>query len=72
MSDYKVLNKMLNPDRYPLPHVCTAYKLLHGNILFSTVDLKSAFHHVPIAPEDVYKIALRTPVGAYAFTRTPF
>ena len=72
VGDYKVLNKMLNPDRYPLPHLRTAYKLLHGSNTFSTVDLKSAFHHVPIAPEDVYKTTIRTPVGAYAFTRTPF
>ena len=72
VGDYKVLNKMLTPDRYHLPHLRTAYKLLHGSNIFSTVDLKSAFHHVPIAPEDVHKTTIRTPVGAYAFTRTPF
>ena len=70
VSDYKVSNKMLTPDT--LPHLRTAYKLLHDSNIFSTVDLKSAFHHVPIAPEDVHKTTMRTPVGAYAFTRTPF
>ena len=63
---------MLTPDRYPLPHLRTAFELLHGSNIFSTVDLKSAFHHVPIAHEDVHKTTIRTPVGAYAFTRTPF
>ena len=50
--DYKVLNKMLTPDRYSLPHLLTVYKLLHGSSIFSTVDLKSTFHRAPIAPED--------------------
>ena len=71
-GDYKVLNKMLTPHRYPLPNLRTAYKLLHGSNIFSTVDLKSAFHHVPIAPEDVHITTIRTPVVAYAFARTPF
>ena len=71
-GDYKAWNKMLTPDRYPLPHLRTAYELLHGSNIFSTVDLKSAFHHVPIAPESVHKTTIRTPVGDYAFTRTPF
>ena len=72
VGDYKILNKMLTPDRYPLPNLCTAYELLYGSRIFSTVDLKSAFHHVPVAPEDIHKTTIKTPVGAYAFTRTPF
>ena len=72
VGDCKVLNRMLAPDRFPLPHLRTAYELLHGSNIFSAVDLGSAFHHVPIAPEDVHKTTIRTPVGAYAFTRTPF
>ena len=72
VGDYKILNKMLTPDRYPLPHLRTAYELLHGVQIFSTIDLKSAFHHVPVAPEDIHETTIKTPVGAYAFTRTPF
>ena len=72
VGDYKVLNKMLTSGSYPLPHLRTAYELLHGSNIFSTVDLKSAFHHVPIALEDVHKTTIRTLVGAYAFTITPF
>ena len=55
-----------------MPHLRAAYELLHGSNIFSTVDFKSAFHHVSIALEDVHKITIRTPVGAYAFTRTRF
>ena len=68
VGDYKILNKMLTPDRYPLPNLRTAYELLYGSRIFSTVDLKSAFHHVPVAPEDIHKTTIKTPVGAYAFT----
>ena len=72
VGDYKILNKMLTPDRYSLPNLRTAYELLHGSQIFSTIDLKSAFHHVPVAPEDLHKTTIRTTVGAFAFTRTPF
>ena len=46
VSNYKVLKKMLTSDRYLLPNLRTAYKLLHSSNIFSTVDLQSAFHHV--------------------------
>ena len=72
VGDYKVLNKMLTPDRYPLPNLRTAYELLYGSQYFSTLDLKSAFHHISVAPEDVHKTTIKTPVGVFAFTRTPF
>ena len=72
LGDYKVLSKMLTPDRYPLPNLRTAYELLHGFQYFSILDLKSTFHHIPVAPEDVHKTTIKTPVGAFAFTRTPF
>ena len=63
---------MLTSDRYPSPNLRTAYKLLHGSNAFSTIDVKSAFNHVPIASGDVHKTTIRTPVATYAFTRTPF
>ena len=72
VGNHKVLNKILTPDCYPLPNLRTASELLHGNNIFSTVDLKYAFRLVPIAPEDVHKTTIRTPVVAYAFTRTLF
>ena len=72
VCDYKIFNKMLTLDRYPLPNLRTAYELLHGSQIFSTIDLKSAFHHVSVAPEDLHKTTIRTPVGAFAFTRIPF
>ena len=34
VGDYKILNKMLTPDRYPLPNLRTAYELLYGSKLF--------------------------------------
>ena len=72
VDDYEILNKMLTPDRYPLPNLRTAYELLRGSQIISTIDLKSAFHHVPVDPEDFYKTTIQTPVGAFAFTKTPF
>ena len=55
VGDYKILNKMFSQ-----------VKLLHRSQINSTIDLKSAFHHVPAAPEDLYETTIRTPIGAFA------
>ena len=59
VGDYKVLNKILSLDRYPLLNLLTAYELLYDSHYFSTLDLKSAFHYIPVAPEDVHKTTIK-------------
>ena len=39
-------------------------ELLYGSKIISTVRLKSAFDHAPVAPEDIHKTTIKTPVGA--------
>ena len=43
VGDCKILKKMLTPDRYPLPNLRTAYELLHGAQIFSTMILNPLF-----------------------------
>ena len=71
-GDYRRLNDVTVPDRYPLPHLQDCTALLAGCSVFSKVDLIRGYHQVPIAPGDVHKTAITTPFGLWEFRRMPF
>lgn len=45
---------------------------LSGQALFTTLDLASGYHQIPIAEESIEKTAFVTPDGQYEYTRMPF
>ena len=66
-GDYRRLNAITVPDRYPLPHIHDFALFLHGFKVFSKLDLTRAFHQVPLASQDQHKTAIITPFGLYEF-----
>ncbi len=71
VGDYRKLNAQTVPDRYPLPRLHDAFSKLNNKSVFSYIDLVRAFHNVPIAPADVPKTALTSPVGLFEYLRMP-
>lgn len=71
-GDYRRLNAVTLPDRYPIPRVQDFTYHMEGMTIFSKIDLKKAFFWIPVAENDIEKTAVTTPFGLFEFRRMPF
>ena len=71
-GDFRRLNDVKTPDRYPIPHIQDFTANLSGSTIFSKIDLIKGYYQVPVHPDDIPKTAITTPFGLFEFLRMPF
>ena len=68
-SDFCPLNDLTTLDHYPLPSLRAFSSQLQGAKVFSKIDLRRAFYHVPLDLESSMKTVTLTPWGAFRYNR---
>ena len=70
--DYRALNAATYKDSYPLPHIDPCLGSMDGTVWFSTLDLRSGYHNIPIKEADRDKTAFITRRGCFRYKVMPF
>ena len=71
-GDFRRLNAITKSDKFPLPTVTDFNANMAGCRIFSKLDLRRAYHQVPVANKDQEKTTINTTIGLFKFLRSPF
>ena len=69
-GDFRRLNLVTEPDRYPLPNMLDFADRLSGCTVFSKIDLRKGYWQVPVHSDDISSAFW--PFGLYEFLRMAF
>ena len=70
--EYRALNQLTIPNKYPLPLISELLDKTKGGKLFTRLDLKNGYNLLRIAVGDEWKTAFRTKKGLFEYTVMPF
>ena len=54
-GDYRCINAITKPDRYPIPNLQSITAKINGKKVFLKQDLLKAYHQIPAKEEDIKK-----------------
>ena len=63
--DYRAVNKVTQIDNFPIPRTRDCLDAVAGAKLFSTFDVTSSYHQIPVRENDIPKTAFITKYGLY-------
>jgi hypothetical protein len=69
--DYRLLNKKVVFDAFPMPSLEHAFANFHGAKVFSVLDLNSAYYQLPLSTKSRKATAFCIPFGLYEFNKHP-
>ncbi len=70
--DYRKLNTQTKKDAYPIPLIEDCLSMCKEADWITTLDVKDAYHHVPMHEESKPHTAFVTPDGLYEWQVMPF
>lgn len=70
--DPRPLNALLPDDNFPVPLIADIMNFAGGNAIYSTIDLRQAYHRLPIHKEDQKLTAFMHNGIQYMFKKAPF
>ena len=72
-EDYEIdVYHKVCPDLYPIPNVEVAWHALAGMNVFTKIDLKMAYHQIPIDTNFKEVTTINTPIGLLKWKRMPY
>jgi hypothetical protein len=69
--DYRLLNKKVVLDVFPMPTVEHAFANFTNAKIFYVLDLNSAYYQIPLSPKSRNVTAFCTPYGLFEFKKLP-
>ena len=71
-TDFRRVNSCTKKDAFPIPKTSDCLDAVAGASLFSTLDITSAYHQIPVREEDIPKTAFTTKYGLFEYVTMPF
>ena len=70
--DYRALNQITRTYIWPMPRIEDILAKLGKAKFFTTLDLRSGYHHIALDKHSIKKTAFCTPFGKYEYLKVPF
>ena len=70
--DYRALNKVTRKFTWPMPKVEDIFSKLNRATYFTTLDLSTGYHHIPLDKSSIPKTAFNLPFSKFEYVKVPF
>ena len=70
--DFRALNKITRTYVWPMPRIEDIFAKLGKAKFYTTLDLRSGYHHIALDKDSIKKTAFVAPCGKYEYLKFPF
>ena len=72
VKDYRALNKVTRKFTWSMPKVEDTFSKLNGATYFTTLDLHTGYHRIPLDKPSIPKTAFNSPFQKFEYVKVPF